>query len=399
MEWLHQLWNSIADNLRWADLLDLGLIAIFIYFILRWLSARTSRGILVGVLLIGFCYILSAWLDLYLTRRLFQAGFIFLLLSIVVVLQQDIRRGFEKLAALRMRHNREPDEAGSDIIADVVMTVSQMSEEKIGALLVFPGREPVDRFTHGGIRVDACLSPTLLHSIFRPESPGHDGAVTIRNNRVDQLGIHLPLSTDVAALGSGGTRHAAALGLAERCDALVVVVSEERGSISFAQHGQLHTVSVEELEPLLVRHQTKPASQSMRSLARRTFARRLPLKFASLAIAFVLWTMFAFRVDSIQRNYVVPIEFRNVPNNLVVSDPSATRAQLVLSGAERVLDEVDSNAPVVTFDLSDTEEGQTLRLQTRKGLQHLPKSLDVVEIFPEQIEVDVVANGNSSGVP
>lgn len=391
MERINQAWSSVAENLRWADFLDVVFIAVFIYFILRWVSARTSRGILVGILLIGFSYVLSAWLDLYLTRRLFQAGFIFFLLSVVVVLQQDIRRGFEKLATLKMIGKRDQVDPELEVVGDLLSALSQMSTEKTGALIVFPGREPVERFTHGGIRVDACLSPTLLLSIFNPESPGHDGAVIIRDNRIDQVGVHLPLSKNLEAIGSGGTRHAAALGLAECCDALVVVVSEERGSISLAQHARLHGVSVEELEPILIQHQSTPTTNSIRSKAGHTLTRRLPLKFASLGIAVVLWSIFAFRVDSVQRNYIVPIEFRNVPGDLIVDSPSGSRAQLVISGAERVLEELDANALVVTFDLSDAEEGQTLRLQTRDGID-LPKSVTVIDVAPQQITLYIQAS-------
>jgi DNA integrity scanning protein DisA with diadenylate cyclase activity len=112
----------------------------------------------------------------------------------------------------------------------------------MGALIVIPGRESIERHTEGGIEIDARLSEPLLLSLFDPNSPGHDGAVVIQGSRISAFAVHLPLSTVPAGRG---TRHAAALGLAERCDALCVVVSEERGTISLAREGAIRPIANE----------------------------------------------------------------------------------------------------------------------------------------------------------
>ncbi|MCS5637796.1 MAG: diadenylate cyclase, partial [Myxococcota bacterium] len=106
--------------------------------------------------------------------------------------------------------------------------------------------EPLDRHLDGGIHLDGRVSDPLLLSLFDPDTPGHDGAVLVQANRVLRFGVHLPLSTDWDRLGSGGTRHAAALGLAERCDAMCLVVSEERGEVSVAHGGEIHGVETTE---------------------------------------------------------------------------------------------------------------------------------------------------------
>jgi len=104
------------------------------------------------------------------------------------------------------------------------------------------GWRPLDRHIHGGVPVDAEISQPLLLSIFHPKSPGHDGAILIENDRITSLGVHLPLTKQVDKVHDCGTRHAAALGLAEGCDAFVVAVSEERGTITIVQDGELTEV-------------------------------------------------------------------------------------------------------------------------------------------------------------
>ena len=108
---------------------------------------------------------------------------------------------------------------------------------------MLPHREPIDSHVEGGIPLDGRLSEPLLLSIFDPSSPGHDGAVILRGAQLERFAVHLPLSANRAALGPGGTRHAAALGLSERCDATCIVVSEERGTVSIARDGAIRVLA------------------------------------------------------------------------------------------------------------------------------------------------------------
>ena len=108
---------------------------------------------------------------------------------------------------------------------------------------MLPQREPIESHVEGGIALDGRLSEPLLLSLFDPSSPGHDGAVILRGAQIERFAVHLPLSVNRAALGPGGTRHAAALGLSERCDAICIVVSEERGTVSVARDGLLRVLA------------------------------------------------------------------------------------------------------------------------------------------------------------
>src|SRR5262249_56151173 len=113
----------------------------------------------------------------------------------------------------------------------------------LGALFVLPRPEPIEGHVGGAIPLGGRISEPLLLSIFDASSPGHDGAVILRGSQLERFAVHLPLSVNRAALGAGGTRHAAALGLSERCDATCIVVSEERGTVSVARDGAIRLLA------------------------------------------------------------------------------------------------------------------------------------------------------------
>ena len=254
-------------------------------------------------------------------------------------------------------------------------------------LLVFEGREPIERHVRGGVRVDGRISLPLLHSIFHPESPGHDGAVLLQGPRIEKLGVHLPLSKNLAEIGNGGTRHAAALGLSERSDALVIAVSEERGTISVAEHGHLTKIEPTQLKPLLERrhqHHTPSPHPSLSSLLPRDIAG----KTISLFLAILLWMLFAYQAENVQRTYVVPIEYRNVPEGYVIQEQGTNRSEVTISGTERAFDQLDARTLAVSADVSNIAPGSS-QFVTSTGPTDLPSGLTVTSIEPGQVPISL----------
>jgi len=221
----------------WLDLVDIATVGVLLFLAIRFVRRTRGRRALTGLTLLGGVYLLARALDLQLTASLFQGFFAVLVLVFVVVFQEDLRRLFEQLGSLRRRGSR--DRRGVDVSDVIVRAVARLAATRTGALIVLPQREPIESHVEGGIPIDGRLSEPLLLSIFDASSPGHDGAVVLRGAWIERFAVHLPLSVNRAALGPGGTRHAAALGISERCDAICVVVSEERGTVSVARDGAL----------------------------------------------------------------------------------------------------------------------------------------------------------------
>ncbi|MFG0262395.1 MAG: diadenylate cyclase [Novipirellula sp. JB048] len=379
--------GDLVDRFRVADALDIIVVAIGVYLVLVWLCNRATQSVGLVFLLIVAVYSLAGWLEMYLTRMIFQYGVIGAIFAGIVIFQQDIRHGIERLSSSRWLRQSSPQSGCQEKLDTIVRTVAVLARERVGALLVFPGREPLGHHMHGGVLVDAEISEPLLLSIFHPHSPGHDGAVLIEEKRIRQISLHLPLSANLAKIREGGTRHAAALGLAECSDALIVVVSEERGTITLAHDGALERVDPETLETRL---KTFLASQRLASETRpRSGLDRLTPPLAALLIAVLLWFFFAYKTTTIHRTVMVPIEYRNLSEAWVVEEPKLTHAEVTLVGSDKAFRHLDLSAMTVSLEFKEIHEGVPMRLPTAPSLQNVPSELTVNRIEPQTVSVVV----------
>lgn len=386
--------EQLVHSVRLADVLDVGVVAVFIYAAMCWLRQRASQSLGILLVSLGALYALARELEMYMTTVMFQVGFLAGLIAIVVVFQQDMRRAIERLSAWKWGRGATAKEPAQEVVNILVEAIVSLAELRIGALIVLPGKEPLGRHTRGGVMVDACLSFELIRSIFDTQSPGHDGAVIVEGNRIAQLGVHLPLSSNLFKIGPGGTRHAAALGTSEHCDSLVIAVSEERGTITLAHAGQLDIVQSTELVKRLQHwHQDRMTTAKV---TEKHVLNRIGTKSLALLTACVLWFLFAYHTDSIQRTLVVPIEYRNVPESLMVDDPKLANAEVTLSGSEGAFNLLDAAAIIVSLDLENMSEGGEARMDARQGLKNVPSDLEVEQIVPSTIEVWLRAKSESS---
>ena len=384
---------ELLDRLRFRfipylpDVLDVLVVAVILYGILLWLKQRRSRAVVVGCAVVAGLYVCARVFGMYLTLSFFHAGLTAILVSLVVIFQDDLRRLSERFTHSQAFFRNEQMAPEATTIDVIVEAISTLAKNKIGALVVFEGREPWDRHTRGGIPLNGQISLPLLCSIFHPESPGHDGAVVVSRDRVKAFAIHLPLSANFIEIGQAGTRHTAALGLAERSDALIIVLSEERGTISVAEAGKLEQIaSSDDLKRRLVRYHQRQLAASG-AVKRRDWLQNLPLKLIALTLASLLWLSVAYRVETIQRTFAVPIEYRNLPSELALDDPRPTEAKVTLSGAERVFD-FDPKTIVVSLDMRAARPGWQEFVLTHDSIEK-PVGLTVQEIEPRVIRLRV----------
>ncbi|MSQ29298.1 MAG: TIGR00159 family protein [Dehalococcoidia bacterium] len=232
--------SDILGRVTVASTLDILFVAGSIYWILLLLRGTTAMTVLRGavVVLLG-AFLLSRLLDLRVVNWLLRNSITGLVVGLAVVFQPEIRRALERLGrtGLRSLGNREEHLHAVDT---VVRAAARLSRQRRGALIVIERETGLGDVIDTGILVDAALSTELLGSIFAPNTPLHDGAVVVRLDRVVAAGCTLPLSESVLP-SEFGMRHRAALGITEGTDAVVVVVSEERGDLSLASNGRMIT--------------------------------------------------------------------------------------------------------------------------------------------------------------
>ena len=225
-----------------SDLLDILVVTALIYSVLRVVretrSAAAMRGLLTLILAGVFLYVIARALNLVTTTILFERFWIVAILVFLIVFQNEFRKALTAFGQLQLF--RRIFYTGGLELDELLKAVRTFSRQKIGALICIERRNPLRVYAESGTSIDAVVSTELLRTIFMTYSPLHDGAVIVRGNRIIAAGCILPLADNKREdRKTFGTRHLAALGLAEETDAAVIVVSEETGTISLALAGQL----------------------------------------------------------------------------------------------------------------------------------------------------------------
>jgi uncharacterized protein (TIGR00159 family) len=232
------------------DLADIGLVAFVIYRVLVLVRGTKAMQMGIGLAFVFLIYELARRLGLVTVWSILDAVVTYLVLIIVVIFQSDIRRAL-------MRVGRGPLWRASTtarethVFEEVIKACTNLAQKRVGALIVFERGASLDEFIEPGTELDAAVTKELLFSVFVPsfENPMHDGAVIIREGRIAQAGAFLPLTASPKIDRALGTRHRAAIGITEETDAVVIVVSEERGAISLCVNGNI----IRDLDPASLR--------------------------------------------------------------------------------------------------------------------------------------------------
>ncbi len=220
------------------DVVQIALVAVGAYYVLRILVRTRAIQMLVGVLLLGALYVLARMLDLELIRYILEQLFKFGAFAAIIIFQPELRTGLARLGQrhfLRVFNRLE----ATEVADEVVEACERLARAKMGAIIAVERQVGLEEYAETGTPVQARVSADILMSIFLPYGPLHDGAVLIAGDTIVAAGVILPLTQFAVADKSLGTRHRAALGLSDETDSLVVVVSEETSQISLAQRGAL----------------------------------------------------------------------------------------------------------------------------------------------------------------
>ncbi len=244
--------NSLLANISWFDVLDIAIMTVIIYQVLKFFKNTKAIHVLKGLALLIIALAVASWLGLptitWMLSSIFTSGIIIL----VIMFQPELRRAFENLGRGHFFDNIEEELDTEKNVDELVKVADNLSRRHVGALIVFTKKSDLKDIIATGTALDARISAELIENIFEPNTPLHDGAMIITGSRVVAAGCFLPLSENNNIEKSLGTRHRAALGMSEQSDALVLVVSEETGVISAAHGGSFQRyLDLEMLRKLL----------------------------------------------------------------------------------------------------------------------------------------------------
>ena len=235
--------QSYINVFKWNDLVDIFVMATIIYWIFRFIRDSRAEQLIKGIVVILVVTQISDWFDLnvlnFFMTTVVQIG----ILALVILFHPELRRALEQMGRTKIGDlffkNSEENVAIEETVVEICEAATQLSRLKMGALIVVERNTKVGDVVLTGKILEAKTSAELLVNIFYPNTPLHDGAVVIRNNKIKAAGCLLPLSQNNDLSSELGTRHRAAIGMSENSDAVVVVVSEETGKISIAKKGVL----------------------------------------------------------------------------------------------------------------------------------------------------------------
>jgi uncharacterized protein (TIGR00159 family) len=283
-------------NLDLKIAIDILIVSFLAYIFLLLIKQTNSFLVLGGFLIILFLYTGADFFELNLTRKILGFIVTFLVIILVVIFRQELRKFFELFAVLgrnifyRRRKFLRPDFANA-----LIQSIDYLVNKKIGALMIIPGNQPIDSYLSGGYYLNGMISMPLILSIFDPTSPGHDGAIIIENNTIKKFAVHLPLAESIKKIGALGTRHRAGLGISEKTDALVIIVSEERGEASIAYQGTLRkipdSVYLQNIINAFIKEKFPEEKRHWHDFITNNFW----LKLFSLLLSLILWFIFVLK--------------------------------------------------------------------------------------------------------
>ena len=229
---------EIFTQLRWQDALDIGIIAFVLYRLIHMIRGTRAMQMIIGLVVILLAYVSSQMFGLFTLNWVLDNFLGSIILVIIVIFQSDIRRALTQFGTAPLFGGADRIERGQ-VLEEITKAVVSLATRRIGGLIVLEREVGLNEYIEVGTRLDARVTRELLESVFIPHSPMHDGALVIQKGRVAAARCFLPLSVDPNLSQAFGTRHRAAVGLTEETDAVVIVISEERGKISLVVGGKV----------------------------------------------------------------------------------------------------------------------------------------------------------------
>ncbi len=370
--------------IRIQDVADILIMTFLLYQLYSWFSRTRAMQVLLGLGVVTLIYFATRFLGLYMTSWILQELGTVLIVLIIVVFQSEIRQALYRFSLLRHLFEDHQTQQHS-WFQEVSETLFNLAEKRTGAILVIQRGESLHDLTLHGVRLDCEISPQILEAIFYDGAPLHDGAALVQDGRIVLASCHLPLSVNSDLPQFLGTRHRAALGLSERSDAVVVVVSEERGEVSLAVAGELRRMPDQVALVTALEELVSPVSEKPRmTLRQRWFSNLLP-KTAILLVVTAFWVLITSRQGQIT-TVTAPVRLQGLPAELVLVRSVPEEVDVQVKSFSSLTPPPAKLDLVADIDLSGIREGQSA-IRIRNSDFNLPSGVVIAGVNPSSIRI------------
>lgn len=378
----------IFSSITGKEILDIIIVSLALYVILLFIKETKSYFVLTISLALIFLNFFSQNLNLTLTRSILQPLSTLTFIIIAIVFQREIRRFFRWITTGRRHIFDRTHTISRGVSAEVAEALLYMASKKIGAIIVFPGKQEIDDIIEGGHMLNGVITKEALLSIFDTGSAGHDGAVIIENDLIKLFGTHLPLARNYSYnIKKAGTRHRAATGITEDTDSIALVVSEERGIISIAKEGVLEKIKDEETLRNILKKLTGESENTPRGFWHYFILKNAPTKAIALSVSLCLWTILVMQTGIAKKEFMIPLSFQLLPNQYEIDSKVAkTQINVVLQGRSRDIATFDGTKLEAKVDARNFASGTT-PINITENMITVPPYLSIVEIDPSEIKV------------
>lgn len=255
--------HGILSTIGWFDVLDILIVAAILYKVYEMLQDTRAITLVKGLIVLMIVTLVAGLLELHVISWLLQKTVTLLFVALPIVFQPELRRALERLGQgrfLGLDQYLDVEEANT-LTNEIDKAVFNMADKKIGALLVIEKNVGINEIIDTGIKIEGLITTEFLMNVFIPNTPLHDGAAVVRGKRLVAAGCYLPLTENRSLSSELGTRHRAAIGLSEQCDAVIIIVSEETGVVSVAENGRIerymtHDSLRQRIRPLFVKEKS-----------------------------------------------------------------------------------------------------------------------------------------------
>jgi len=371
------------SHVRWQDLVDVLLVS---YLLFRFYVLFRGTYVFRVIAGIGFLWVfqhIAGYLGLIVTTWAMRGIIAFAAIIIIIVFRNEIRNVLQArdIGAILWGVSRKPIETPAEAITAAVY---EMAQKRIGALLVFPGKDDLEELLQGGIPWRGVVTKEMLLSIFWPDNPTHDGAAVVQGNRIMEVGAILPLSRRSDLPTNYGTRHRAAMGLCEKTDALVVAVSEESGRVTAMKNGGALEIKDNLALVQVLQHHTgrTPADLNARKMENLKLG---AAALASIMLVAAVWFSFSRGLETLV-TIEVPIEYMNRDPGMELMDTSLNSVDLSLGGSGALIKAIRPEQIKLRIDLSKAVIGTNAFTITQDNVT-LPPGVALRRVDPQEVTV------------